>query len=612
MRRTAGAAARCGRWAGIEGKNGSKERECVKLGGSVWPGVGARVASLLVGLELGGGVVRLAALERHRGAWRLACFAERVLGSDAGENELPDAIVPAIDAVFAEARVARDAVALSIPAHRSLFREISVGFTDAETVRQVVKYEAEQHLPTTSIEDVVVNHHVLGVDAGRTHLLVSAVEKRLIARALELAARCGIDPLSIDIDLTASLNHYKACGTLDRPGRLLIAQLGYDATHIALVEAGRLRFVRSLTLGLEAGLAVDPGEPDTDPLAGLEGAAEMSLDLGSLEGDLVLSAPSLESGAHGKLGPPPRPDTAEVERSARQRYRDRLLQQLRMTLVKAKVGAVDAVALGGPGADLDEVRAALALRFGGAVLVPSPALALGPRVARDAGMDARLPAALGLAWKLAGHDLVGFELRQDELRYARLYDQVRTGLLVAASLALTLVVLVCYQVRRHYRAERERFQQAYAVASRLFALASGTTPAEALGDVEGLPVESQLPRLAAELTDRRDALAGADSDRASIDGLAAWHHVSRAFADWGRERGDGLVLERLAMDEAEVALEGWVSDRAGEQALWRKLLDLARREGASFGPPRNDSRPEGADGRVRFEYRIPLVQAGGR
>lgn len=552
----------------------------------------------LIGIEIGAGLVRLVVLEQQRTKLVATAFEEVLLPPS--DEALPEqALVAAISSMTR----GRDCsnVAISIPALRCVFRNFTVGFTTDEQLRQVVKYEAESHLPTTAIEDVIVNYYRTASDTSRTHLLVSVVEKKLVRRVLDIAAQCGIDPLSLDVDLMAAMSSYRFCGVLERPGRVLVVQLDRQTTNIALLIEGQLQFARCLKLGTESLGQPEPRSEDVDESLGdLDISADLQLDFSALERDLAIAGPTLESGAHPALSDAPEGAAARLEA----RFAERLVQQLRRTLLSARQGAPDALILAGSGADLASVHVALGDQFGVEPevvdVLASLEVKLGPEASQRA---ARMPAALGLALKLAGIDEGNVELRQEEFRYAKTFEQLQGALVTASCLLFALVVVCCFQVRRQYRVASREYAQLYHQARQLYEAATGGS-IDQLGSLERLDPRHRIGVMVSDLEERRAELTSTDSGT-SLDGLEAWLLISRLLRDFERARRGRLRLKALEIEPNRIVLRGEVPELADEQALWAALLALsANTEGVLR--PENTSEP-GPDGQViQISYVLPL------
>ncbi|MFV1958869.1 MAG: hypothetical protein ACC662_05585, partial [Planctomycetota bacterium] len=67
------------------------------------------------------------------------------------------AISTVIRGVFDTMKLPRDDVCAALGAGSTVFREIMVPFREEDQIRKVVKFEAENHLHSYAIEDVVVN-----------------------------------------------------------------------------------------------------------------------------------------------------------------------------------------------------------------------------------------------------------------------------------------------------------------------------------------------------------------------------------------------------------------------------------------------------------------------
>jgi len=573
--------------------------------------------SKIVSIEFGTGYVRVIALSKMRKAWGISAFEEREIPLSDENSGFPEApMVEAISEIFETHDLSRDQVALSLPAHRCVFRYFAVDFTSDDAIRKTIKYAAEEHLPTTSIENVIVNYYKLGVEKGKTHLLVSIVEKRLIKSALQVLESCRIDPLTIDIDLLASLNTYKRFNLFRKPGRIMLVEIGERSSNISLVVDGQLQFLRSPKLGLAAlqgaGETLDMSE---DPLQSLDLSGDLGdveLDLDGLEKDLVISISSLEDPSSGSAQAAQSPEDAqqELEDRHRSRFLDRLVKDLRRTVLTARKGAPEAIYLTGPGSQLEDVAELLEKKFGVPVSTPQ-FLDHIPHKLNGVDLEqanALLPNVLGLGLKLLGMDESGAELRKEEFKFSRKFEQIQSALVMAVLLLFGIVLLVCYQFQQQLYVAKKDYHAVLRPARQLVLDRwYRKDPDRGETAIKELKLENKFPALVDDLDALRKEYNpdGGEGETAIRPVLDVWLDFFSGLREFARRHPDQLFVTMFEIKADDIRFSATVS-RGQEPKLWDVVQAIvAKHDYMERGIHGGTQRSKDGE-RLSISYRIVL------
>jgi type IV pilus assembly protein PilM len=162
-----------------------------------------------------------------------------------------------------------DEIRVALSSSIAIFKEIKLPFLSHEKIKMVVNYEIEPLLPF-SLNDAVVDFIVTKQfpQEASSQVLVAAVQNQHIAAALEICAGAGISPDVLTIDLFALYSLYKNIPTYTSlQGNIVLIDLGIQATRIAYIQQGQLRFIRTLGKGtyhiakeVSEALAMQPNE----------------------------------------------------------------------------------------------------------------------------------------------------------------------------------------------------------------------------------------------------------------------------------------------------------------------------------------------------------------
>ncbi|MSR46712.1 MAG: hypothetical protein EXS13_06565 [Planctomycetes bacterium] len=358
--------------------------------------------------------------------------------------------VEALQALTAQRRLTRDPAAVALASLDCTFREIELPFTGADQIDRVVKFEAESHLQLVDIDSVVVSYQLLDSDGrGGSRLLIAACPKETITGVVADLGKVGIDPQNADLHLTSLFGALRATGYVVAPapaaadappdqraiGEIVLAlECDPDLTQLLVMRGDRLIAARALRFGTS---------PATPPQIGA-GSAE-----------LPSAKPDAKTDARGDVDETlvVVDDLGADALKGTRRGADffvRLKREISRTMLKLGLSAAP------PAKVLLMGRAARDVEFchdlGRALDLNVEVVRPFDRVAHDLPAEvleeanAEGVAALGLALRLVG-DSGGsrIEFRQEEVRYAKRFDQVKVALACIAIAGLICMAILCFE-----------------------------------------------------------------------------------------------------------------------------------------------------------------------
>jgi general secretion pathway protein L len=340
----------------------------------------------IVGLDVAGDKVRLVALES--GFRGFSVLEARIVA-------LPEGATPAERLKAALAQLPRaddDAFAVALPGTQVASHLVTLPFTDARRIEQVLPGEVEGAIPF-DLEEVVWDHAVLSQANGRTEVLVGVVRKTVLQQALASLAEAGIDP--------------------------------------RLVTFAPLALATPSERGMLARDGASAGPAGTEAL--LDGGPDRA-DFCMLDGDRPVLARSLSSTG------PALWESARTDPRALDRLLGPMARDLKISMrMRGKAGPVARLLIAGDLATLPGAAEKLSAELGIAV----EPLALGGQAAQVAdGRGAEYALALGLALR-AQQPRGRLNFRKGEFAFTRDLSQVRghlARLAAAASVLLALAV----------------------------------------------------------------------------------------------------------------------------------------------------------------------------
>lgn len=350
------------------------------------------------GIRIGAGAFELVVLD---GSAKKHRVVHAVSGTFAGDGPAdPKAAGNALKSAMKGLGVPTENLGLAMDSRHAAFRKLKLPFTDRSKIESVLKFEVEGELPQFSIEDVVVDFLVLAQAADGAQLLTTAVPKTEIQRALAALKVAGVEPLEVELEVTAMVNAAHAAGITQADTAIVLVHVGEESTSVVTVDGGSVNEMRVIHLGA--------GSPAPD------GAAQ----------------PRAEGSGEGSEGTPgvEAPSSLERERileQATQRIRRELLRTISGARTARELGAVHVCGRELPGLVGSELMG-----------LPVERLAIAP----DGG--APLPSgseiAYGVALRQLGGGTLSPSLRREELRFTGAFERLELPLAVAALMLVTL------------------------------------------------------------------------------------------------------------------------------------------------------------------------------
>jgi len=334
----------------------------------------------------------------------------------AGEFDLG----PDVDPVQAKATALRDAarthriprenVSVVMTSSSAAFRRIVLPFSDRAKIEQVLKFEVESDLPQFSIDDVIVDHHVLNVRDDGAEVLVTAVPKAEVAHVIAVCEKAGIEPLEIELETSAMVNAAISADLCHIDDAQVLVHIGEFATSVVVMDGGEAREMRVIHIGATTPVAAPNADGDSD--------AEASV---------------------------PVDDPLEVARRVDQAIK-RIRRELGRTISGARtINAVEAVYVCGmelPG-------------LVGSTVLDVPVYILDCFDA-DSGQPAdgygELVAAYGGAYRQLGGGTMKPSLRREELKFSGAWERLEFPVALVALLAATFLGLVVILQRQEITA----------------------------------------------------------------------------------------------------------------------------------------------------------------
>lgn len=503
-----------------------------------------------------------------------------------------DHVAELVREVFQSMHLPREDVCASFDSGATVFRPIVVPFFEDDQIRKVVRFEAENHLHSHSIDEVIVNWIKTGETRDGSQLTVFASPKQQLAEHLAIMRRARVDPAAVDLDATALYTALEATGVFAANPNAIVIGIGASSTTIMLLEGGRLRVLRAFRLGvgaIEAQVGAELG------LAAGEGSRRAMRPLGPPSDDLLVRASDLDTGAPETEKSLARLQT-DVVTDQRAEFVGKLHRELNRSLMSVRTDAPpDKILLLGGGGLMPGVPEMLGERLG----LPVERVDLLAHLdCKDPGPDpaftgAAIGPALGCALRMLGRNPLGVELLQDEFAPRNVFEVIRTTLATTITLLFLVLGIWTYAIKEQLRAERTKYNDKAAVAELM------TYKAE-LAFQQGIENKTQkvadgatrrwlkdeLPRDHTRINQMRNRLVqrhrflqselGLRSDIPQLySAMKVMFEIYKALSSVPRERlGTFFQLNEMAIQERRASIYIIVDDRRVFDEV-RRLLSLS-------------------------------------
>ena len=201
----------------------------------------------IIGLDVGSYSVKAVEILNHFKSFEISNYYEKVIPNIEGLTK--DQLIPiCLEQLFQENKIEADRIITAMPGQYSSSRILSFNFTDAKKIEAAVYAEIEDSVPY-DLEDMILDHQVLGVEGKSSKALIVLTKKEFIANFLNHLQRVDIDPKLVDIDSLTFFNLLPYLSKLDPSKCSSIIDIGHEKTSVCIVQGGQLKMFRSINIG---------------------------------------------------------------------------------------------------------------------------------------------------------------------------------------------------------------------------------------------------------------------------------------------------------------------------------------------------------------------------
>ena len=210
-------------------------------------------AKTTVALDIGSGLIKLVAVTHGAGEPVLTKVAYTSVVDDAiveGEIMDPGIVADAIRGLMASAGIKTKSVVIAVGGRDVIIKKISMDRLGEAQAREVIRWEAEQHVPF-DMENVELDFQILDPegDGLQMTVLLVAAKRDLVENKIALLNEVGLHAGIIDVDAFALHNAFEINYPDAMSGVVGLVNIGHEMTNINILEEGIPVLTRDLPVG---------------------------------------------------------------------------------------------------------------------------------------------------------------------------------------------------------------------------------------------------------------------------------------------------------------------------------------------------------------------------
>ena len=206
-----------------------------------------------VGLDIGSGLIKLVVIQHGGGEPVLTKVAFTSVVDDAiveGEVMDPGIVAEAIKGLMSSAGIKPKQVVTAVGGRDVIIKKITMDRMKAAEAREVIRWEAEQHVPF-DMDNVELDFQILDPEADGLQMtvLLVAAKRELVEHKVALLSDVGLEASVVDVDAFALHNAFEVNYPEAMRGVVGLVNIGHETTNINILDDGVPVLTRDIPLG---------------------------------------------------------------------------------------------------------------------------------------------------------------------------------------------------------------------------------------------------------------------------------------------------------------------------------------------------------------------------
>jgi len=206
-----------------------------------------------VGLDIGSGFIKVAVVDHSGADPELIHVSHTPLIADAiveGEVMDPQIVVETVRSMLETAGIKPKRLVASVGGRDVMVKKIQMDRMKEADAREVIRWEAEQHVPY-DMESVQLDFHILDpLDDGlQMSVLLVAAKRELVDGRVSLLRDAGLAPAVVDVDACALQNAFEYNYPEALNGVVALVNVGHEVSTVNVLQDGTLILTRDIPFG---------------------------------------------------------------------------------------------------------------------------------------------------------------------------------------------------------------------------------------------------------------------------------------------------------------------------------------------------------------------------
>jgi type IV pilus assembly protein PilM len=206
-----------------------------------------------IGLDIGSGFVKVVQVDHGGGQPEVTRVAMRPLLPDAiVEGEVMDhaLVADTVSGLVQEIGAKGKDIVTAVGGHDVIIKKIQMDRMKEADAREVIRWEAEQHVPF-DIKNVELDFQIVDPDGEgvQMEVLLVAAKRELVDNKVSLVTDAGVRPAVIDVDAFALHNAFEYNYPEATRGIVALANVGHEVTNVNILEDGIPILTRDIPFG---------------------------------------------------------------------------------------------------------------------------------------------------------------------------------------------------------------------------------------------------------------------------------------------------------------------------------------------------------------------------
>jgi type IV pilus assembly protein PilM len=206
-----------------------------------------------IGLDIGSGSIKVAVIDHSGPEPEVTRLGQAALRADAiVEGEILDSqlVADTVRGLLSELALASRQVVTSVGGRDLIVKKLQLDRMQPEDVREVIRWEAEQHVPF-DMENVELDFQILNPlgDGLQMDVLLVAAKRELVEQRLALLNDAQLKAAIIDVDAFALHNAFGYNYPEAMTSSVVLVNVGHEISTVNVLQDGVPVLTRDLTFG---------------------------------------------------------------------------------------------------------------------------------------------------------------------------------------------------------------------------------------------------------------------------------------------------------------------------------------------------------------------------